>query len=64
MPYFGPFLFGFYSVSAIQVSLQQQQQVTAVITVAIFELLLLGWIVRSNKSDNKRDLSDLKRTHF
>ena len=29
--------------------LQRQQQATAVITLAIFEL---GWIMRSNKSDN------------
>ena len=33
---------GFYSVSSIQVPLQQQQVATDVITVAIFELLLLG----------------------
>ena len=52
MPYFGAFSFGFYCVSASQVPLQRQQQATAVITVAIFELLLLGWIARSNKSDN------------
>ena len=52
MPYFGTFSFGFYSVSAIQVPLQRQQQVTAVTTVAIFELLLLGRIARGNKSDN------------
>ena len=52
MLYFAAFSFGFYSISAIQVPLQRQQQATAVITVAIFELLLLGWIARSNKSDN------------
>ena len=50
MPYFGAFSFGFYSVSAIHVPLQQQA--IAVITVAIFELLLLGRIARSNKSNN------------
>ena len=42
---------GFYSVSSIQVPLQRQQVATDVITVAIFELLLLGWsrsIINSN----------------
>ena len=52
MPYFGAFLFGFYSVAAIEVALQRQQVATAVITVAIVELLLLGRIRRNNKSDN------------
>ena len=48
MPYFGAFSFGFYNVSSIQVPLQQQQVVTAEIIVAIFQLLLLGWIVQNN----------------
>ena len=52
MPYFSAFLFGFYNVSAIQVPLQQQQVAKAVIAVAIFELLFLGWIARNIKSDN------------
>jgi len=52
MPYFGAFSCGFYSISAIQVPLQRQQVVTAAITVAIFELLLLGRITWNNKNDN------------
>ena len=52
VPYFSAFSFSFYSISAIQVPLQRQQQATAVITVAIFELSLLGRIARSNKSNN------------